>query len=285
MTGVFIAGQVLTAANLNTAINSLTLNAQTGSGYTLVLADAGKLVTVSNASAQNLTIPLNSSVAYSTGTVIEVLNIGAGTWTLTPTGGVTLTGSTSIGTNVRVVLTKTGTDTWYASTIGGSGLTLVATATASAVGSLSINSCFTSTYANYRIIFDLTNSATGFINLRMRASSSDDTSGIYSHGSRYFYPSSTDGYNAGSAATSYGMWNSNTTRMTAVIDILGPQTATITTGGTVISGKDNSGTIAMALQSFYFDTTTQYDGFTLFPASGTITSSTNGIRVYGYSNS
>jgi len=48
------------------------------------------LVTSSNASAQTLTVPPNSSVAYATGTQIIVAALGAGTATLAAGAGVTL---------------------------------------------------------------------------------------------------------------------------------------------------------------------------------------------------
>ena len=60
----------------------LQINAQTGTTYTFVAADAGKLVTASNGSAQTYTVPPNSSVAYATGTTITVIGIGAGKVTL-----------------------------------------------------------------------------------------------------------------------------------------------------------------------------------------------------------
>ena len=44
------------------------LNAQTGTTYTLVIGDAGKTVTMDNASAMTLTIPANASVAFPIGT-------------------------------------------------------------------------------------------------------------------------------------------------------------------------------------------------------------------------
>ncbi len=69
------------------------LNAQTGTGYTLVIADQGKLVTMSNASANTLTIPLNSSVAFPVGAWIDVSDVGAGTCTITAASGVTLNGT------------------------------------------------------------------------------------------------------------------------------------------------------------------------------------------------
>lgn len=76
---------------IDALFTSVTINAQTES-YTLVLADKSKLITMSNASANTLTIPLNSSVAYAVGTWIDIVNIGAGTCTITATSGVTLNG-------------------------------------------------------------------------------------------------------------------------------------------------------------------------------------------------
>ena len=58
--------------------SKLTLNAQTAT-YTVVLADADqKLVTMSVGSANNFQIPTNANVAFATGTVLNVIQIGAG---------------------------------------------------------------------------------------------------------------------------------------------------------------------------------------------------------------
>ena len=60
----FTSGQVLTAAELtNVATAMVAINAQTGTSYTTVLSDDGKLITLDNAASITLTIPPNSSVA------------------------------------------------------------------------------------------------------------------------------------------------------------------------------------------------------------------------------
>lgn len=95
----------------------LAINAQTGTSYTLVLTDAGKLVTLTNAAAITLTIPLNSSVAYSVGTTIDLAQLGAGQVTITPTGGVTVNGTPGLKHRAQYSATsviKTATDTWLA---------------------------------------------------------------------------------------------------------------------------------------------------------------------------
>ena len=116
----FTAGQVLTAAQMTTlqaSVWSDDVNAQTGTSYTLVLTDAGKQITMTNASASTLTVPTNATVAFATGVKIIVINLGAGAVTLTPAGGVTISANT---TNLALTqyqvatLIKTATNTWVA---------------------------------------------------------------------------------------------------------------------------------------------------------------------------
>lgn len=91
-------------------------NRQTAS-YTLVLADASKIVETNVATANNLTIPLNSSVAFPIGTEIQVLQYGAGQTTIVATSGVTTrskSGQLKIANQYTgVTLVKVGTDEWY----------------------------------------------------------------------------------------------------------------------------------------------------------------------------
>ncbi len=94
----------------------LQINAQTGTTYTFVLADAGKMVTSSNGSAQTLTVPPNSSVAYATGTQIIVQAIGSGTVTLAEGSGVTINSKDDNkdidGQYAAATLIKTATNVW-----------------------------------------------------------------------------------------------------------------------------------------------------------------------------
>lgn len=66
---------------------TISFNAQTGTTYTLVAADSGKLVTTSNASAVVVTIP---SGVFSAGNIINVQSIGVGLTTISG-GAVTIT--------------------------------------------------------------------------------------------------------------------------------------------------------------------------------------------------
>jgi len=103
----------LDAAKTNKLI---TTNRQTAS-YTLVLSDADKLVEMNVGSANNLTIPLNSSVAFPTGTQILLAQYGAGQTTIVATSGVTVrSNGAKLKLNVQysgATLIKIGTDEWY----------------------------------------------------------------------------------------------------------------------------------------------------------------------------
>jgi hypothetical protein len=114
--------QTLTNKTLTAPIINLSLNAQTGTTYTFVLTDNGKLVTASNASAQTYSIPTNASVAYPTGTQINIIQIGAGQVTIQAvTSGTTTiasTGATAAAPKLRAqyssaTLIKASTDLWY----------------------------------------------------------------------------------------------------------------------------------------------------------------------------
>ena len=99
---------------LGAAPQEVTINAQTGTTYTTVLGDNGKLVTLSNAAAITLTIPTNASVAYPVGTTIAFQQIGAGLATMSG-AGVTFNnrnGLVSGGQYAMWSITKTATDTW-----------------------------------------------------------------------------------------------------------------------------------------------------------------------------
>ncbi len=114
-----LTNKTLTSPTINDAKQNLTLNAQTGTTYTFVLADNGKLVTLSNASAITATVPLNSSVAYATGAIINIQQIGAGQVTIEGASGVTITSTGATATTPKTraqysaaSIVKTGTDSW-----------------------------------------------------------------------------------------------------------------------------------------------------------------------------
>lgn len=90
--------------------------------YTLVLKDAGKTVLHTSGSAHAWTIPPNASVGFPLGTVIKVVNTGAGAVTLTRGASVALrrNGSSTDANRTlnqygSALLEKVGTDSWLVS--------------------------------------------------------------------------------------------------------------------------------------------------------------------------
>jgi len=119
VTADLTTAQTLTNKTLTSPLINLGINAQTGTTYTTVLADNGKLVTQSNASAIATTIPLNSSVAYPVGAQINICQLGAGQVTVAGAGGVTIlsTGATAATPKTRaqystLTAIQTVTNTW-----------------------------------------------------------------------------------------------------------------------------------------------------------------------------
>lgn len=96
------------------------VNPQTGTTYTLVLADAPAssanqgIVTMNNASANTLTIPANGTVAFPVGTIVSVIQLGAGQTTIAITTDTLLNSSsvTARAQNSTLILTKVATTTW-----------------------------------------------------------------------------------------------------------------------------------------------------------------------------
>jgi hypothetical protein len=116
-----ITGTLSSQSDLQSALDTktnklITTNRQTAS-YTLVLSDADKLVEMNVGSANNLTIPLNSSVAFPTGTQILLAQYGSGQTTIVATSGVTVrSNGGKLKLNVQysgATLIKIGTDEWY----------------------------------------------------------------------------------------------------------------------------------------------------------------------------
>lgn len=119
-----LTNKTLTAPSINAGVvdGASTLqgyrpvNAQTGTTYSLVLADAGRCVTLNNASAITLTVPTNASQAIPVGCEIDIAQTGAGQVTLSPAGGVTLRSKSSYvklaSQYSAATLKKLGTDEW-----------------------------------------------------------------------------------------------------------------------------------------------------------------------------
>ena len=114
-------GDIFTAAAYNGLV-TFTVGSDQTSDYTPVLNDQYQaLIPMNKATAINFTIPTNASVAYPVGTVITVLNKGAGTCTIKAvTSGTTtvlsagaVAAQPTLAQYKTAACIKTATDTWY----------------------------------------------------------------------------------------------------------------------------------------------------------------------------
>jgi len=114
-------GDVLTSAGMN-GLTSFTIGTANTTDYTAVLADQYQVLEIMNkATAIAFKIPTNASVAFPIGTVLTVLNIGAGTCTISAvTPGTTtvlsagsVAASPTLGQYKSAACIKTATDAWY----------------------------------------------------------------------------------------------------------------------------------------------------------------------------
>jgi hypothetical protein len=142
---------------------------------------------------------------------------------------------------------------------------------------VNVNNCFSSTYENYRVVVNLTGATAGALNMRLRNAGADLTTSTYSRFGVDAGATAPAASNlaAQSAFLLAGSLGSN--RWSGHIEFFKSQesavksfvaTAVIESGYGVLYGGFNS-------------TATAHDGFSIYPASGTITGL---IRVYGYRN-
>jgi len=115
--GTIEDGDISATANIAQGkIADILTNAQ-GATYTLVLSDKNKIIEMNVGSANDLTIPPNSSVAFPVGSQIQVLQTGTGKTRILAGAGVTLNATPGVFMRAQwsaVTLLKRASDTWVA---------------------------------------------------------------------------------------------------------------------------------------------------------------------------
>lgn len=165
------------------------------------------------------------------------------------------------------------------------GLVYVTSASATSGSALSVNSCFTSTYTNYVLYVSGSPAASAYgIDLRLRASGTDTTTGYYWGVTAVDVGSSTiispRGSNASVFAT-YAIAQPNQ-RCQAIIQISGPQIAQYTGINAQSTDSRTSSSYVGISAGGQLANTTQYDGFTLVWGAGSGTIQYLDVTVYGY---
>jgi hypothetical protein len=158
---------------------------------------------------------------------------------------------------------------------------LVASQSFSVAASVSVNDCFAATYDNYLIVSGgISFSASDVtLNARLRVAAADSSAATYAYAS--LYAGSTVGVRQSKTGTAFDLGSATTGFSSPLsLSIGSPAIA----AQTVISASGMFNGLATAFGHWVvgaFTGTTAFDGFTLYPASGTITGT---VRVYGYTN-
>ena len=180
-----------------------------------------------------------------------------------------------VGTNGQVLTADSGETLGVKWADASGGLTLITTESFSAVGSLSVNGCFTSTYDNYLLIARLTSTIAAGLRFRLRASGTDasgsnyNNRGVFVSGSGTVsgnYTTNTEGFIGGAHTSENAIYS----------QLISPNIARVTS---VISDSGNE--IANERLFIHHTLSTAYDGFTIYPSNGSATITGN-LAIYGY---
>lgn len=160
------------------------------------------------------------------------------------------------------------------------GMVLVANQSFTASSSVSINNCFTSTYKNYRLLFSGNGSASSSLSWRLRSSGSDIVGNFYYWQRFYIENTTSAGTYQGPYTADISNWGIDTGVTSVAADIFNPYVVERTHYTSLnhyngaVSGARFGGGVYYA--------TTQADGITLYPSTGTFSGN---IMIYGYRNS
>lgn len=162
--------------------------------------------------------------------------------------------------------------------VTGAGLDLITTQSFSAVSSVSVNNCFSATYDNYRIMVDGQASGVNASLMRFRTSGTDNSGANYTY--QTIQGNGTQNASAArtTGATSFDLFYLGSGARGAVcIEVISPFAALSTRVMSNCGYDVNTPQYLLAFGGF--TATTSFDGFTFYPASGTITGS---LLVFGY---
>jgi hypothetical protein len=169
--------------------------------------------------------------------------------------------------------------------LGSGGLVLVnATTIGTTVSSVQIDSCFTSTYSNYRIVVNINACSATDTNVLFRLvdGTSPVTSANYEYGAVGLSTSNVTENKSGSGETSFtlGSTSSSVPSFGMSLDVYKPQLAFQTSLTYQSANSYNTGRVYVNNGVARFSLTTQMEGFQILSSSGTFTGGT--VAVYGY---
>lgn len=188
----------------------------------------------------------------------------------------------AIGTNGQILTADSAETTgmkWATPSASGGDVVRITTSSFSASSAVNIDSCFSSTYDNYLIIFNVTSSSgTNAMNLRFRTSGSDNTTSNYGNTWKY--------NTFGSGGASGNLGSAGGSNIAYIHDITGGATFMRMNVMNPFASTKTGFTYDVVQTNYYgdtgsgiFDATTSFDGIAFISAAGTITGT---VSVYGF---
>lgn len=217
------------------------------------------------------TVPTSSDLVKNGATAIETLGDAIDASLVDLKGGTT--------GQVLSKASNTDMDFTWATAAGASGLTLIsATTITNGVSSMSLNNVFSSTYKNYRVIINWLEGSvtTATVSLRLRASGTDN-SGATAYQPRGWKNTGGTLAGFGTAGSSIPLNIITGADPITIMDVTLPYVTRQT--NFVIHSYEGNNNDAWGFGATHTQAVA-YDGFTVFPSSGTFTGGT--IYVYGY---
>jgi hypothetical protein len=182
------------------------------------------------------------------------------------------------GTTGQVLAKATGTDLDFSwATASGGDLTRITKVTFTASSAVNIDNCFSSAYDFYLIQAKITlGTINNYVQVRMRASGTNNTSSTYSNINTYVqYNGTGAGYEGNLSGTFAKLaFNDSTREFPLNLDVRSPFEAKYT----YFTSLNPNDLYSQTWQGIHA-TATSYDGISIFPSAGTITGELN---IYGY---
>jgi len=164
------------------------------------------------------------------------------------------------------------------------GMILLNTTSFSGVASTAVNSVFSATYQNYKIVFTLTSAtADTTIKAKLRSGVTDNSASFYN----FAMPGLTNGGSAANESSSpssggFLVTYSDSTALnfsSASIDLYKPFLAVITTGTIVMTNSSFSNVLRANAGGWWHEVASSFDGINFISDSGNITGE---VSIYGY---
>ena len=193
--------------------------------------------------------------------------------------------SLPIGTTGQVLTVAAGVPSWATASASDAGLVFINSSSFTSSSTVTLDSVFSATYNNYKIVISCTGSTSGIsVAMRLRVGGSTNSSSNYN---QLQVIQATGNYYAATATQGNTSWpevallQTGNPRASVFMELYNPFATTNTAGLTIFS-KSFTTSPEFQLYAWGNSVTTSYDGFALIPSTGNITGT---VAVYGMRNS